>query len=304
MSDAAITFLHTQLAQQQAELQAVRAEIAACGPSAVPLTHETGLTAALERTAEALRAYGVTVQIDSGGAGVAGRDIDKRQGTFVAGSTIQGDVVGQKIVQAPVPEPMKALHQLRAPVADFVGQEEAVNTLVPALRADRGGRAAAISGGRGMGGIGKTELALVVATQLQADYPDAQILLELRGASDTLLSSAQVLQQVIRAFRPEEKLPEDVSVLQALYRSVLTGQRVFILADDAKDIAQVRPLQPPIGCALPVTSRQRFLLDGMTTLDLYHAEQADDQLVRAHTVLRDVGFSNLIIVGGMPFFNP
>jgi hypothetical protein len=119
-----------------------------------------------------------------------------------------------------------------------------------------------------MGGIGKTELAYAVAAQLQADYPDAQLVLELHGASDAPLSPAQALQQLIQAFRPEEKLPEELSTLQALYRNVLTGRRVLILADDAKDVAQVRLLQPPVGCALLVTSRQRFVLDGMTVFDL------------------------------------
>jgi len=179
------------------------------------------------------------------------------------------------------PGAVQALYQLRAPVVDFVGREEAVATLVATLRTGPGGRAAAISGVRGMGGIGKTELAYAVAAQLQADYPDAQIVLELRGASDAPLSPAQALQRVIGAFRPEEKLPEDVPALQAHYRSVLAGRRVLILADDARDAAQVRPLLPPVGCALLVTSRQRFLLDGMLPVDLDRlSEEAAIQLLR------------------------
>ncbi|HEU4326907.1 MAG TPA: tetratricopeptide repeat protein [Roseiflexaceae bacterium] len=169
--------------------------------------------------------------------------------------------------------PAQALHQLRAPVADFVGRSAEVERLVAALRSATGG-CAAISGVRGMGGVGKTELAHAVAAQLQHEYPDAQLLLELRGASDTPLSPVQALQHVIRAFRPEDKLPEDLPALQQLYRSVLSSQRVLILADDARDAVQVRPLLPPTGCALLVTSRQRFTLDGMSTLDLSRLDNA------------------------------
>jgi tetratricopeptide (TPR) repeat protein len=220
------------------------------------------------------------VQSDSGDGDAAGQGSDNRTGNFISGGTFHGDVIGKQVVLPPAPEPMKALHQLRAPVSDFVGREEAVVKLVAALRTGPGGRAAAISGVRGMGGIGKTELAYAVANQLQADYPDAQLVLELRGASDAPLSPAQALQQVITAFRPEEKLPEDLSALQALYRSVLASRRVLILADDARDAAQVRPFQPPVGCALLVTSRQRFLLDGMLPVDLDQlSEEAAVQLL-------------------------
>src|SRR5207244_1818522 len=62
--------------------------------------------------------------------------------------------------------------------------------------------------------------------------------------------------------------PEDLDQLQAHYRSLLTGRRALILADDAKDSVQVRPLLPPLGCALLVTSRNHFELPGMETFDL------------------------------------
>ena len=76
--------------------------------------------------------------------------------------TIQGDVVGTKIeIILPVGAP--ALHQLRAPVADFVGREEDVRELVASLSGGSAERSALISGVRGMGGLGKTELAYAVA---------------------------------------------------------------------------------------------------------------------------------------------
>jgi hypothetical protein len=74
-------------------------------------------------------------------------------------------------------------HQLRAPVPDFVGRAQEIDQLTDALT---GGSGATICGVRGMGGIGKTELALVVANQLAEQFPDGQIVVELFGASNPL----------------------------------------------------------------------------------------------------------------------
>jgi tetratricopeptide (TPR) repeat protein len=198
---------------------------------------------------------GDQTNINTGGGDYAGRDIDKRQGTFVT------------IHQPPSLSP--ALHQLRAPVSDFVGREREIDELVLALsKAATSGTAAAISGVRGMGGIGKTELAYAVANRLQDTFPDAQLVIELRGASSSSATPEQALQTVIRAFEREAKLPDDLAQLKGVYNSVLAGKRVLILADDAKDTTHVHPLLPPPGCALLVTSRNRFGLPGMAALDL------------------------------------
>jgi tetratricopeptide (TPR) repeat protein len=186
---------------------------------------------------------------------------------------------GPQIVQRSLPP---VLHQLRAPVGDFVGREREIETLVqPLSKAASGGASAAIGAVRGMGGIGKTELAYTVAQRLAGHFPDAQLIVELRGASSLPLTPAQALQQVIRSFEREAQLPDELSQLQALYRSRLSGKRALILADDALDAAQVRPLLPPQGCGLLVTSRNRFSVPGMAVLDLHTlpVEDADKLLL-------------------------
>ena len=161
-----------------------------------------------------------------------------------------------------------ALHQLRAVVSDFVGREDEIARVVDALdRATERG-AGLIGAVRGLGGSGKTELAYAVAQRLVARYPDVQIVIELRGAGSRPLPAHQALQQVIRAFEPQGQLPDDLNQLQALYRSLLTGKRALVFADDARDAAQVRPLLPPPGSGLLITSRQRFSLPGMAVIDL------------------------------------
>jgi tetratricopeptide (TPR) repeat protein len=130
-----------------------------------------------------------------------------------------------------------------------------------------------------MGGIGKTELAYLTANRLVDVFPDAQIVVQLRGTSANPTPVVQALRQAIHAFTPDAMLPDDLAALQAHYRSVLHRQRVLILADDAYDAQQVRALLPPIGCALLVTSRVRFSLPGMTTIDLEPLRQAEAVLL-------------------------
>ena len=74
---------------------------------------------------------------------------------------------------------------LPEPVPDFVGREDEIKRLVQALgpRSTTKGAAVAISGVRGLGGLGKTQLALTTARRLAGSFPDGQIMLALRGAS-------------------------------------------------------------------------------------------------------------------------
>ncbi|HEU4327855.1 MAG TPA: tetratricopeptide repeat protein [Roseiflexaceae bacterium] len=160
-------------------------------------------------------------------------------------------------------------HQLRAPVGDFVGRADEIGQLVQALRraTDVGG-IAALAGVQGMAGIGKTELAYVVAHRVRSLFPDAQLVLALGGTGPAALTPEQALQRVLRVFMPQARLPDALPDLQGLYCAQLYAKRVLILADDASDAAQVRPLLPPAGSALLITSRRRFVLPAMHTINL------------------------------------
>jgi tetratricopeptide (TPR) repeat protein len=178
------------------------------------------------------------------------------------------------IINRPSAPPLPPPRQLRKPVADFTGREKEIAALLDALR--DGGRTG-ISGISGMGGIGKTELALLAADRLRDDYPDAQLFVEMRGTDELPLAPADALASCIRAFLgPEAGLPDGMDDLTRLYLSILSGKRALVLLDNAASGEQARPLAPPQGCALLVTSRLAIKLPGMVrvTLDQLNPEEA------------------------------
>jgi hypothetical protein len=154
-----------------------------------------------------------------------------------------------------------ALHQLEPPPPDFTGRSSELNELI----AEFGDAGVTVCLLQGMGGLGKTSLALKLAQQLTSLYSDAQIYIDLKGLSGEPLSVAEVMYRVIRAFQPETKLLTDEEELVARYRSVLHGKKALLLLDNAADRWQVEPLIPPAGCALLLTSRRNFHLPGIVT---------------------------------------
>jgi tetratricopeptide (TPR) repeat protein len=167
---------------------------------------------------------------------------------------------------APQPGPPSPLRQLPADIADFAGRGAQVEKLLGVLRAP-GGRAA-ISAIDGMGGLGKTTLAVHVAHRLTGRYPDAQIVVDMAATSAAPLSPAQGLARVIRAFEPLMQLPETAAELRPIFLHVLRGKRVLLMLDNALDGDQVAPLLPPEDCALIVTSRRRIAVAGLERVDL------------------------------------
>ena len=179
---------------------------------------------------------------------------------------VTGDHTTIHIHQAPPLPPPSPRHQLRAPVSDFVGRENEITALLAALNHDGESNVAGISGISGLGGIGKTELAYVVAAHLAPQYPDAQLVVDMRGTDAVPRASADALAECVRAFAGlEARLPDDEAALVRLYRECLTGRRVLVVLDNAAADEQVRPFLQPPGCALLVTSRATLHLPGMKT---------------------------------------
>jgi tetratricopeptide (TPR) repeat protein len=150
-------------------------------------------------------------------------------------------------------------HQIPPPPPDFTGREDEIKSLLGQF--DQG---ATIAGLRGMGGEGKTALALVLAKELRGRYPDGQLFLNMLGMSKSPLKPEDAMVHVIRSYRgADAPLPLDLNGLSGLHHSVLSGKKTLLLLDNAANREQVEPLLPPPGSALLVTSRIKFALPGL-----------------------------------------
>ncbi|MEU6991457.1 BTAD domain-containing putative transcriptional regulator [Streptomyces sp. NPDC046465] len=160
--------------------------------------------------------------------------------------------------------------QLPATVPDFTGRGSFVDELSDILSAAEG-RVMAVSALAGIGGVGKTTLAVHVAHAARTHFPDGQLYVDLQGAGARAAEPETVLGAFLRALgTADSAIPDSLEERAALYRSVLDGRRILVLLDNARDAAQVRPLLPGMeGCAALVTSRVRMVdLAGAHLVDL------------------------------------
>ncbi|MEV6211075.1 BTAD domain-containing putative transcriptional regulator [Kitasatospora sp. NPDC051914] len=147
--------------------------------------------------------------------------------------------------------------QLPADVSDFSGRTKLVGELRDVLRSGTG-QAVVVTSLAGIGGVGKTTLAVHVAHSIRSAFPDGQLYVDLRGAGDTPADPAVVLGDFLYALGATET-PDSLEQRAALYRSVLADRRMLILLDNARDAAQLLPLVPGVsGSAVLVTSRSRL----------------------------------------------
>ncbi len=181
------------------------------------------------------------------------------------GGDFAGPVIGKVEYGGRAPAPT-ALDSLPAPAAGFTGRDDELGRLLAALdgAAEEAVLVTAVSG---LGGIGKTALAVTAAHQARERgwFPGGVLFVDLHGYDEAPVTAEQALQSLLRALGVEpEHVPATADERAVLYRSVLAeraGDRgpMLILADNASSPEQVRPLLP--GDArhrVLVTSRNRL----------------------------------------------
>jgi DNA-binding SARP family transcriptional activator/tetratricopeptide (TPR) repeat protein len=173
--------------------------------------------------------------------------------------------------------------QLPAAVSHFTGRAAELETLSGMLDDPSAARTVVISALAGTAGVGKTAVAVHWAHQVAGRFPDGQLYVNLRGFDPCGIPAPPV--GVVRGFLdalgvPPERIPASLEAQAGLYRSLLSGKRMLIVLDNARDEQQVRPLLPASPASLViVTSRNQLsglaAADGarLLTLDiLSHAE--------------------------------
>ncbi|MEW1758181.1 NB-ARC domain-containing protein [Streptomyces cyaneofuscatus] len=125
----------------------------------------------------------------------------------------------------------------------------------------------------GLGGVGKTAVALAWLHTLRPEFPGGQLYADLGAqAPDGPADPGEVVGRFLRALGvPAGQVPPALGERVALYRSLTAERRLVVLLDDAATAAQVRPLLPAGRCVTAVTSRRRMpglSLDGGHVLHL------------------------------------
>ena len=166
----------------------------------------------------------------------------------------------------PTPQARDVPRQLPMDSRLFTGRVAELEELAGLAEQARGGAEAGmvvISAIDGMGGIGKTALAVRAGHRVAEHFPDGQLFIDLRGydAKLTPLPPEDALEYLLRSLGvPSQAVPVDMDERAALYRSRLAESRTLILLDNAASTAQVQPLLPGSpGCLVLITSRTRMM---------------------------------------------
>jgi tetratricopeptide (TPR) repeat protein len=204
-------------------------------------------------------------------------------------------------VGSPVGTRLPAPAQLPHSVAGFSGRQAEIDWLNGLLpdESDGAGGTVVITALAGTAGVGKTALAVHWAHQIRDRFPDGQLYVNLRGFDPA--GPAMEPNDAIRAFLdalavPPERIPVDLGEQAALYRTMVSGRRILIVLDNARDAAQVRPLLPGTPTSLVlVTSRNQLLslvaADGakLLEIDLLPPDEARTLLASRLGMKRVVG---------------
>ncbi|SCG79885.1 DNA-binding transcriptional activator of the SARP family [Micromonospora echinaurantiaca] len=149
--------------------------------------------------------------------------------------------------------------QLPADHPYFTGRRGVVAAVKELLAGDPRPTALVIDG---MPGVGKSTLAVHLAHQLAARYPDGQLHADLRAfdSGESVMTPAEALRGFLWSLGvAPAAIPAELHAQAGLYRSILAERRMLILLDNCRDWDHIRHLLPGTGSSLVIaTSRRRI----------------------------------------------
>lgn len=142
--------------------------------------------------------------------------------------------------------------QVPPDIPTFVGRDTELREIEHALFNPAVGRTCCLLG---LGGVGKTALAIHAAYRLRARFPHGVLWADLQRADQM-----STLQSFARALGADVSQYIDLDSRSGKVRELLAGRQVLLLLDGATADRMVRPLLPPSGsCSVIVTTRHQSL---------------------------------------------
>jgi DNA-binding SARP family transcriptional activator/tetratricopeptide (TPR) repeat protein len=190
---------------------------------------------------------------------------------------------------APVPHQVtKAPHALPFDVPDFAGRSFELQWVCDAAgRAPEG--TPTVLALDGMGGGGKTALAIRAAHELAEQYPNGCLFIDLHGFTpgQTPLSAFHAQGDLLAAAGiPSDEIPTVPAGRAARWQSYMRGRRMLLVLDNAAASEQVRALIPASSDSLVlITSRPRLTgLDGVEWLSVGALPELDSHRLLCKTL--------------------
>jgi DNA-binding SARP family transcriptional activator/tetratricopeptide (TPR) repeat protein len=152
--------------------------------------------------------------------------------------------------------------QLPAGARHFVGRAGELDRLSAFLdEAAQANTAVAIAAIAGTAGVGKTTLAVHWARRVAGRFSDGQLYVNLRGfGPGEQVEPGEAVRGFLDALgAPVQGIPVGLDAQAGLYRTLVSGKKMLVLLDNARDADQVRPLLPGSpGSLVLVTSRSQL----------------------------------------------
>lgn len=216
----------------------------------------------------------------------------------------EATAVSDQHLLAPWPIAADAPFQPISDLPYFVGREDLLTQLQAAVQ---NGRSITLTSLHGMGGVGKTALAVHLAYQLRPAFPDGVLWARL-DTSDTMT----ILASFAAAYGQDVSMHHDVEMRAGAVRTLLTNKRALIVLDNAQTSAQVRPLLPASTgkTAVILTTRhdlavsdemqryavETFSADGVESLAVFNHFLGEPTVNRWRNELQEIA----IILGQLP----
>ncbi|MFE1238609.1 AfsR/SARP family transcriptional regulator [Streptomyces tendae] len=147
---------------------------------------------------------------------------------------------------------------------DFGGRVQVIDELQKRLTEEGASGPQSVATIHGMGGVGKTAVAVRLAHRLAPHYPDGQLFVSLDGFSSASTASVSNALGVLLRQKgiPDEVISSSEEGRLAQWRTITAGQKLLIVFDDVRTIEQVEPLIPSSHeSACIITSR--IILNGI-----------------------------------------